>query len=92
MFFSPDSQKRAVAKINLAANIVDYLGTVDITTTVEIQHWNDKVGYTFDIIDDNGARIGEYRQIRYEVNYTFDEIIDTKVTWSNAKYFWEDGY
>ena len=90
--FSPDSQKRAVAKINLAANIVDYLGTVDITTTVEIQHWNDKVGYTFDIIDDNGARIGEYRQIRYEVNYTFDEIIDTKVTWSNAKYFWEDGY
>jgi hypothetical protein len=90
-YFADSIAARFAAKAALGVSVFEGLGTVNVTTTRIFQHYDDKWNYEFDVFD-SGRYIGTENMFRYHINYTSGNLVNTQMSFSDAKYFWNEGY
>ena len=87
--FSDSPLSRLAAKLSIGSHVANLIGTVDVTTTETIQYSEDLYKYEFEVYKDGDLINDSYIHYSSGINYTSKSVINSKVSVSGAKWFWE---
>lgn len=87
--FSDSILQRTAAKLSIGAQLANLVGTVDVTTTNQVQYSEDLYEYEFEVFKDGTLINDSFIDYSTEINYESRTVIGSKFSFSGTKWFWE---